>query len=158
MAFATTIGFPRMMKESGEKRVFLPEFIRYLTELGAEVCLEEGYGSRSGFTFEDYQLANPKVHNCSREQVFHQDYVMVLRAPKLEEFDLLGENSCLISMLHYPTRPKRVQRLKELGRRKALAWAGAPGWAANPCADHRHRHGGQTRSRCRYEAGQYRAQ
>jgi alanine dehydrogenase len=106
-----------MMKESGEKRVFLPEFIRYLTELGAEVCLEEGYGSRSGFTFEDYQLASPKVHNCSREQSFQQDFVMVLRAPKLEEFDLLGENSCLISMLHYPTRPKRVQRLKELGRR-----------------------------------------
>jgi alanine dehydrogenase len=117
MASITTIGFPRMMNESGEKRVFLPEFIRFLTELGAEVCLEEGYGSRSGFTFEDYQLANPNVHNCSREQTFQQDYVMVLRAPKLKEFELLGEDSCLISMLHYPTRSKRVQRLKELGRR-----------------------------------------
>ena len=29
----------------------------YLTELGAEVYLEEGYGSRSGFIFEDYQFA-----------------------------------------------------------------------------------------------------
>jgi alanine dehydrogenase len=117
MVLKTTIGFPRMMKESGEKRVFLPEFIRYLTELGADVFLEEGYGSRSGFTYEDYQLANPKVHRCSREQSYQQDYVMVLRAPKLEEFALLGQDSCLISMLHYPTRPKRVQRLKELGLR-----------------------------------------
>jgi alanine dehydrogenase len=117
MTIKTTIGFPRMMKEIGEKRVFLPEFIRYLTELGAEVFLEEGYGSRSGFTFEDYQLASPKVHRCSREQAMQQEYVMVLRSPKLEEFGLLGKNSCLISMLHYPTRPKRVQRLKELGLR-----------------------------------------
>jgi alanine dehydrogenase len=114
MARKTTIGFPRMMKESGEKRVFLPEFIRYLTELDAEVYLEEGYGSRSGFIFEDYQLASPNVHMCGREEAFQQKYVMVLRSPKLEEFDLLGKDSCLISMLHYPTRPKRVQRLKEL--------------------------------------------
>ena len=117
MSRKTTIGFPRMMKESGEKRVFLPEFIRYLTELDAEVYLEEGYGSRSGFTFEDYQLANPKVHMCSQEQTFQKEYVMVLRSPKLEEYDLLGKESCLISMLHYPTRSKRVQRLKELGLR-----------------------------------------
>lgn len=117
MARITTIGFPRMLIESGEKRVFLPEFIRYLTELGTEVFLEEGYGSRSGFTFEDYQLASPKVHTCNREEAFQQEYVMVLRSPKLDEFNLLGKDSCLISMLHYPTRPKRVQRLKELGLR-----------------------------------------
>ena len=50
-----TIGFPRMRNEAGEKRVFLPEFIRYLANLGMQVFIEEGYGARSGYSFEDYK-------------------------------------------------------------------------------------------------------
>jgi alanine dehydrogenase len=109
------IGFPRMMKEKGEKRVFLPEFIQFLTNIGFHVFIEEGYGSRSGFTFYDYQLANESVQECSRQQAFEQDYVMILRSPQSEDFKLIPRGSCLISMLHYPTRPKRVALLKELG-------------------------------------------
>jgi alanine dehydrogenase len=112
-----TIGFPRMMKEAGELRVFLPGFIQFLVNEGASVYLEEGYGSRSGFTFEDYQGASPAVSICSREQAFQQDFVIVLRSPRLDEFKLLGKKSCIISMLHYPTRPRRVQLLKELNAR-----------------------------------------
>jgi alanine dehydrogenase len=112
-----TIGFPRMMKEAGEKRVFLPEFIHYLTRLGASIYIEEGYGSRSGFSFEDYQRADLAVHQCTHEEAFQQDYVMVLRSPDKHEMRLLKRGSCIISMLHYPTRPKRVQLLNELGAR-----------------------------------------
>ncbi len=112
-----TIGFPRMKTEAGEKRVFLPGFIQFLIQRGAEIYLEEGYGSRSGYTLDDYLSGSTHVHICSREQAFQKDYVMILRSPKLEEFKLLGKGSCLISMLHYPTRPKRVSLLKELGAR-----------------------------------------
>jgi alanine dehydrogenase len=103
-----------MMKEAGEKRVFLPDFIQFLTRQGANVFLEEGYGSRSGFTFDAYRRGNPAVFMCSREQAFQQDYVLILRSPGRDEFDLLRKGACLISMLHYPTRPRRIQRLKEL--------------------------------------------
>ncbi len=111
----TSIGFPRMMKEAGEKRVFLPEFISYLTSLGAQVCIEEGYGAKSGFTFEDYKRANPYVSRCSREEAYSKDIVLVLRAPRDHEMPMLGKSSILISMLHYPTRPGRVALLKDLG-------------------------------------------
>gem|GEM_PF-1225768 len=50
-----SIGFPRMMKEPAEKRVFLPEFIQHLANAGLNVFIEEGYGSRSGFSFDDYR-------------------------------------------------------------------------------------------------------
>jgi alanine dehydrogenase len=110
-----TIGFPRMMKEPGEKRVFLPEFINFLTTLGLDVSVEEGYGSRSGFTFDDYHAANPKVHMCSHEEAYAKDVVLVLRSPKPEEFKLIPRGTTLISMLHYPTRPLRVEALRELG-------------------------------------------
>jgi alanine dehydrogenase len=112
---APTIGFPRMMKEKGEKRVFLPEFIRFLSRIGFSVYIEEGYGSRSGFTFFDYQQADEAIEECSREEAFMQDYIMILRSPQAEDFKLIPRGSCLISMMHYPTRPKRVALLQELG-------------------------------------------
>jgi alanine dehydrogenase len=117
MSKPKTIGFPRMMKEAGEKRVFLPEFIQSLASTGLIVYIEEGYGSRSGFTFEDYGQANNAIRPCSREKSFQQDIVLVLRSPTIDEYGLLKKGGCLFSMLHFPTRTKRVQRLSELGIR-----------------------------------------
>ncbi len=115
MPLAKTIGFPRMMKEAGEVRVFLPEFIQSMAVRGLTVFIEEGYGSRSGFTFDDYGQANEAVRMSSREEAFAQDLVVVLRSPTLEDLGLVRRGACLLSMLHYPTRPKRVQRLADLG-------------------------------------------
>ncbi len=115
MKASATIGFPRMMKEPSERRVFLPEFIQFLTRQGAVVFIEEGYGSRSGVSFDDYRQSNPAVRRCSRPEAFRQDFVMVLRSPLPDEFRLLRAGACLISMLHFPTRPARVRLLEELG-------------------------------------------
>ena len=117
MAPKLSIGCPRMMKEQGEKRVFLPEFIQAMSCLGADIYLEEGYGSRSGLSFDDFRRGNEAVRLCDRQETFHQDFVLVLRSPLMEEYSLLGEESCLISMLHFPTRPRRVELLKNMGAR-----------------------------------------
>ena len=115
MTVPRTIGFPRMMKEPGEKRVFLPEFVQYVTRLGAIVYIEEGYGSRSGHSYDEYRRGNEAVRVCTREEAFQQDLVLVLRSPTMDEFKLIRPGSCLMSMLHYPTRPQRVSALKDLG-------------------------------------------
>ena len=114
MGVPRTVGFPRMKKEFGENRVFLPEFIQFFVNKGVKICLEDGYGSRSGFTFQEYQRASDMVISCSREDTFAQDLVIILRSPTLDEFELLDQNSCLLSMLHYPTRPNRVMKLHTL--------------------------------------------
>lgn len=110
-----SIGFPRMMVESGEKRVFLPEFVQFIANLGVNVYVEEGYGSRSGYSFTDYKRAHPNIFMCSREEAFQKDVSLLLRSPNFSEFQLVKRGTILISMLHYPTRPKRIERLKELG-------------------------------------------
>lgn len=114
MTSRRTVGFPRMNKESAERRVFLPAFVQYLSHY-ADVFMEEGYGSRSGFTFDDYCQGNSRVHKCSRQEAFQKDYVVVLRSPNEDEFHLIRPGAVLISMMHYPTRPRRVQILRELG-------------------------------------------
>ncbi|MCD6576935.1 MAG: hypothetical protein J7K66_02850 [Anaerolineaceae bacterium] len=113
MSDKISIGFPIMREEPGEKRVFLPDFIRKLTEIGFEVFIEEGYGNSLDFYFDDYKNDNPLVHPLEREDIFKQDYVLILRSPHDDEFALLGKNSCLISMLHYPTHPLRFKIMKE---------------------------------------------
>ena len=95
-----TIGFPRMRKEQGEKRVYLPEFIQYLTTLGAKVVIEEGYGSRSGYSFDDYRLGNEAVRLGSSDEAYQQDAVMVLRSLEPHEYEWIKPGTTLISMLH----------------------------------------------------------
>ena len=41
-----------MRVEAGEKRVFLPELINAINDMGLHVYIEEGYGSRLGYTFD----------------------------------------------------------------------------------------------------------
>lgn len=115
MVIPQTIGFPRMCKEQGEKRVFLPRFIQFLAKRGASVYLEENYGARSDYTFNDYQKGLEHIHLCSRMDTWQKDIVIVLRSPTQTELEMIRPGSILISMLHYPTRPLRVQKLRKLG-------------------------------------------
>lgn len=100
-----------MQVEAGEKRVFLPEFVEFLINIGLHVYIEEGYGSRLGYTFDEFRRGSENIHLCTREQAFSQDLILILRAPKRDEFQLVKPNSTLISMLHFPTRPGRVEAL-----------------------------------------------
>ena len=108
-------GLARMHVEAGERRDFLPNFVAHLEKYGAQVMLEHGYGSGMGFSERDYKKLAPDVQFGSNEEVYQQDYVMVLRYPDESYVRRLNPGACLISMLHYPTRPQRVQFLKSLG-------------------------------------------
>ena len=113
MSKKISVGLPIMREEPGEKRVFLPDFTHKLTGIGFEVFIEEGYGNSLDFYFDNYKNDNPSIHPLEREEVFKQDYVLILRSPHDSEFALLGDNSCLISMLHYPTRPLRQKIMRK---------------------------------------------
>ncbi len=102
-----SIGFPRMEEEAGERRVFLPDFVQKVANLGVRVVIEEGYGSRSGFTIEDYRQGNLLIRSGTRQEAFEQDVVVVLRAPE-KDFSRMKPGTILISMLHYPTHPNRI--------------------------------------------------
>ncbi len=108
-----TLGLPRMHKERGERRDFLPGLVRRMTEMGVEVHVESGIGSGMGLTDADY--AGAGVHVVDHAEAFRQDVVLVLRSPELDEMSKLKRGATLISMLHFPTRPRRIRRLTELG-------------------------------------------
>ena len=109
-----TIGFPRMHKEPGERRDFLPPLIGLLAGLGAEVYVESGIGSAMGYSDSDYTSISPQVHASDQDTAYQQDIVVALRAPE-GNYERLRRGAILISMLHFPTRPARVQLLSDLG-------------------------------------------
>ena len=111
-----TIGLPRMHKEAGELRDFLPELAASLDPLDvAEIVLEEGCGSGMDIPPAAYLEASKKVRFASNEQAWAQDLVLVLRFPEHRSLELMKKGATLLSMIHYPTRPGRVRRLPAQG-------------------------------------------
>jgi len=110
-----SFGFARIHAEAGEVRDFLPELVGRLMQEGAEVYLENGYGSGMGLTEADYRAAAPDVKFVSQQEAYEQNVVVVLRYPGDEPLRWMRRGACLVSMLHYPTRPGRVAYLRSLG-------------------------------------------
>ncbi len=110
-----TFGLPRMHKETGERRDFLPSLVGKLADWGVEVFVEGGIGSGMGFRDQDYTDLSPLVHLVSHEEAFRADVVLTLRCPERAEYMTMRPGSILFAMLHLPTRPERVQSLRDLG-------------------------------------------
>ncbi|MCB2289397.1 alanine dehydrogenase [Clostridium sp. CS001] len=110
-----TIGFPRMHKEKNEKRDFLPTFFAVLKNEKVQIFLEEGYGMALDYTKEDYIKENEAIQFVSKRECYEKDVVVVLRSPEFKELDYMKKGSTLLSMLHYPTRAARIEKLKDKG-------------------------------------------
>lgn len=109
-----TIGFPRMYNEPGERRAFLPPLMGLLAETGVHVHVETGCGAGMGYSDDDYRAQSPRVHIVDEATAYAQDIVVVLRAPE-GRYELLRPGAILFSMLHFTTRPERVELLSGLG-------------------------------------------
>lgn len=110
-----SIGLARIHAEPGERRDFLPGFVAKLVKIGYQVYLEHGYGTGIGLCEDDYLQIAPLVRFVAWEVVYQQDYVLVLRYPGDDVIRQMRPGTCLISMLHYATRPKRVALMHSQG-------------------------------------------
>ncbi len=109
-----TIGFPRMYNERGERRAFLPPLIGLLAGIDVDVYVEAGSGAGMGYADDAYAALSPRVHVVDEATAYRQDIVVVLRAPE-GRYELLRPGAILVSMLHFTTRPERVELLRGLG-------------------------------------------
>ena len=109
-----TFGFPRMYNEPGERRAFLPPLIGLLASMDVDVYVEAGSGAGMGYSDDDYLTLSPRVHIVDEAAAYRQEIVVVLRAPE-GRYELLRPGAILLSMLHFTTRPERVELLRGLG-------------------------------------------
>ena len=111
------IGFPRMHKEPGEVRDFLPDFVHSLALLTREIVIEEGSGSGMGIESWQYVQGHGNIRIGSNQDCYDQDICVQIRSPEDRELVRMKPGTILFSMLHYSTHPMRVQLMSELGLR-----------------------------------------
>mgnify|MGYP006291189277 FL=1 len=110
-----SIGFPRMHKEPGEVRDFLPRLMRRLAPLAREIVIEKGAGHAMGLDPATYLAAGSHVRFGANQACYDQDIVVQVRAPEDDELARMKPGTVLFSMLHFNTHPGRVQLMQDLG-------------------------------------------
>jgi alanine dehydrogenase len=114
-ARAMTVGFPRMHKEAGERRDYLPNLVAAVADAGADVVIEDGLGSGMGLADHDYLARSPRIRVGTNAEAFAQDIVVTLRCPETDELHKIRSGATLVAMLHYSTRPARIEALVAAG-------------------------------------------
>jgi alanine dehydrogenase len=85
-----------------------------LANLDVDVYVEAGSGAGMGISDDAYLAVSPRVRIVDEATAYRQDIVVVLRAPE-GRYKLLRPGAILLSMLHFTTRPERVELLHRLG-------------------------------------------
>ena len=100
----------------GENRVpVIPDTVKKLVRLGAEVIIESEMGSGSGFTDEEYIKAGAKVSHDRTALFAEADMLLRLRKPTLDEVGLMKTGCIHISYLDPFNEPELVNALKAGG-------------------------------------------
>jgi len=89
--------------------------VKRVSELGVKVVLDHGYGRGMGLQESEYTKDTDLVCFARHDETYQQDLLLVLRYPNDEELRIMRPGSCLISMIHFPTRPGRIRFLRDLG-------------------------------------------
>ena len=121
-----TIGIPKEIMK-GERRVAaIPDTVRKMVAEGATVIVEEGAGSGSYFSDEDYKAAGATLLGDVEALFRESDIILKVKEPLFNEdigkheVEMMKEGQCIISFLH-PAAPSNHQMIKDLAERGAIA-------------------------------------
>lgn len=96
----------------GERRVALiPESVKKLIELGAEVTVQSGAGEPSGFKDGEYQAAGAQISTDRNQLLGSGDIVLHLSKPDPAEVSQLKQGAVHISYLDPYNEPELIQAL-----------------------------------------------
>ena len=106
-----TIGIPKEVFPNERRVAMSPAACKILSKEGFTVAIEDGAGVEAKFSNADYQSAGAKI--VGREDAFSSDIVFKVRAPSLDEVNLLKGGSNLVSFLYPAQNEDLVNRLLE---------------------------------------------
>lgn len=102
--------------QAGETRVpLIPEGVKKLVDLGAEVEVESGLGETIRVADSAYTDAGATIANDRREALGSADIVLRLRKPPIEEIGALKKDAIHISYLDPFNEPELIRSLAEHG-------------------------------------------
>ncbi len=105
------IGVPREIKD-GETRVSMtPNLCRRCAKLGAEVLVEKGAGSSSGFTDQEYAAAGARICRSARQVWDNAELVLKVKEPLPSEYRYFRSDLALFTYLHLAAAPELTAAL-----------------------------------------------
>lgn len=109
------IGIPKET-HPGENRVpITPDSAKKLCRLGADLVIEAGMGTGSGFTDAEYTEVGATVSNDRNDLISNADVLLRLRKPTLDEVALMKSGCIHISYLDPFNEHETVNALKAQG-------------------------------------------
>ncbi|CAH1775612.1 unnamed protein product [Owenia fusiformis] len=113
-----TVGVPKEIFQNERRVALTPQAAAAMIKKGWNVNVEEGAGAAAKFTSADYEAAGAKVVKTA-EEAYQSDLVFKIRAPTLEEVNLLKPKSTLTSFI-YPAQNQEL--LDALAKKQATVF------------------------------------
>ena len=95
------IGVPKEIKNNENRVALTPAGLKELVKAGHQVNLQQGAGSASGFSDEDYFLAGGSILPTIKDVYSASDMIMKVKEPIEEEYDLIKEGQLLFTYFHF---------------------------------------------------------
>lgn len=101
---------------SGERRVAAtPDSVQHFIKLGYQVTVEQGAGSPADISDDAYREAGAELSSDSKVLWGSSDIILRVRAPSMEEADLISASTVLISFIWPAQNEALVEKLKARG-------------------------------------------
>ena len=105
------IGVPKEVFP-GERRVAtVPEAVEKLIKLGFTVSVESGAGDAANVSDDAYRAAGATIVESAAKLWAGSDIVFKVRAPSLDEVNLMREGGTLVSFIWPAQNPELMQKL-----------------------------------------------
>lgn len=113
-AMTITVGIPKEIKNHEYRVGATPALVQMLIQASAQVLVQEGAGTRIGFSDEDYLQAGATLVKSAKE-VYQADLIIKVKELQKEEFPLLRRGQVLFCYFHLAPDPVQTQALVESG-------------------------------------------
>lgn len=104
------IGIPKETLNNENRVALTPAGVNTLVNAGHELFVEQGAGSGSNFTDNEYEDAGATIVPTAME-AWNQEMVMKVKEPTENEYDYLKEGLILFTYLHLASHKKLTQQL-----------------------------------------------
>ena len=106
---------PKETDPSDARVPLVPDTVKKLVQLGANITIESGMGSSSGHSDEAYEQAGATVSTDRQGSLASANAVLRLHKPPLEEIGLLGKGCIHISFLDPFNEPALIDEMVARG-------------------------------------------
>ena len=108
------IGIPKEVKIRESRVACTPAGVRYLSDAGHRILVQNGAGEGSGFSDTEFRKAGAEVLS-SAEKVWLADMIVKVKEPVAAEYGCLRHGQVLFTFLHLAADPKLACHLVEKG-------------------------------------------